>query len=300
MLHTIENEMLICTIESNGAEIRSLKNKDTGEEYIWQINKSVWGSSSPVLFPAIGKIKEDKVVYDGQAYDMPKHGIVRNNNSLSFQQYDDSSCVFTLSSSAETLKQYPFKFSFSVEFSLIDKRLVMNYKVENKDSIPMQFACGGHTAYACPLSKDIKLSDYVVEFPTQLELKASTLGASGLLSQYKRTMESDNAILPLSDTLFNEDALIFSDIACDWIRLRKKEDKKGIVVRFTGYPHLALWSKPCADYICIEPWLGLPDSEDESIDLTQKPSYKTIGAGTEFSIAIETEIELNGERNNHR
>ena len=32
MLHTIENNKLICTIESKRAEIRSLKNKETGEE----------------------------------------------------------------------------------------------------------------------------------------------------------------------------------------------------------------------------------------------------------------------------
>ncbi len=291
MLHTIENEKLICTIESNGAEIRSLKNKATGVEYIWQIDNSIWGSSSPVLFPAIGKIKEDKVVFNGKEYAMPRHGIIRNNNQLRFEQYEVSKCAFTLTSSEETLKQYPFKFSFSVEFSLIENRLIMNYKVENRDSVPMPFAFGGHTAYACSFSENTKLSDYVIEFPTQLNLKADTLGASGLLSYYKREIMSNDEILPLSDTLFDDDALIFTNIEFDWIRLRKKNEKKGIVVQFTGYPHLALWSKPFADYVCIEPWLGLPDREDESTDLTQKPSFKTIDPNTIFSIAIETEIE---------
>jgi len=165
MLHTIENESLICTIESNGAEIRSLKNKQSGEEYIWQIESSIWGSSSPVLFPAIGKIKEDRVIFKGEEYAMPKHGIVRNNDQLIFKQNDISKCSFTLFSSEETLKKYPFQFSFTVEYSLIENRLLMNYIVENKDSSPMQFACGGHTAYACPLRDNTKLTDYVVEFP---------------------------------------------------------------------------------------------------------------------------------------
>jgi|TARA_B110000967_G_C18902177_1_gene576973 galactose mutarotase-like enzyme len=291
MLHTIENKILICTIDSNGAEIRSLKNKVTGEEYIWQINKSIWGSSSPILFPAIGKIKEGKVLYNGKEYIMPKHGIVRNNNLLSFEQHGVSSCSFILTSSEKTLKQYPFRFSFSVEFYLLEKRLIMNYKVENRDSVPIHFACGGHTAYACPLSENIKLSDYVIEFPNQLELKTSKLGVTGLLSHLKYEIKINEGILPLSDTLFNQDALIISDIECDWIRLRKKNEKKGIVVRFKDYPHLALWSKPFADYVCIEPWLGLPDREDESTDLTQKLTYKTIEPETKFSIAIETEIE---------
>lgn len=291
MLHSIQNEALICTIESVGAEIRSLKNKVTGEEYIWQINESVWGSSSPVLFPAIGKIKEDKIVYNGANFFMPKHGIIRNNEDLIFEKRGDSSCVFTLKSSGKTLLQYPFKFSFSVEFSLIENRLIMKYIVENQDILPMYFACGGHTAYALPLNPTTQLSDYVVEFPKDVELFASTLGESGLLSNRKRNIATNGKLLSLSETLFNEDALIFENVNYDWVRLRKKGEEKGVIVKFTGYPHLALWAKPGADYICVEPWLGLPDSENESIDITQKPTYKSIEPNTTFSIAIETEVE---------
>jgi galactose mutarotase-like enzyme len=167
----------------------------------------------------------------------------------------------------------------------------MTYNVENRDTIPMSFACGGHTAYACPLDAKTKLSDYVIEFPTPLNLKADTLGKSGLLSLLKREILKDENTLSLSETLFDEDALIFSNITFDWARLRKKTEEKGIVVRFKGYPNLALWSKPKADYVCIEPWLGLPDKEDETLDISQKPNNKTIDAGAKFSIAIETEIE---------
>jgi len=281
----------MCTIESNGAEMRSLKNKRTGEEYIWQIDHSIWGSSSPVLFPTIGKVKASKIVYNDKEYAMPKHGIIRHNDMLSFEHTGISKCVFSLTSSEETLKQYPFIFSFKVEYTLIKKRLIMNYIIENLDNVPMHFACGGHTAYACPLSEHVKLSDYVIEFPVPFDLKATMLGKSGLLSHVKHNIESNEEILPLSNTLFNKDALIFSNIKCDWVRLRKKNKKKGIVVTFKNYPHLALWSKPSADYICIEPWLGLPDLEDEAIDITQKTNYKTIDPGCQFSIAIETEIE---------
>lgn len=291
MLYTIENNHLICTIESTGAEIRSLINKATGEEYIWQIDNTVWGSSSPVLFPAIGKIKENKVVFDGKDYAMTKHGIVRNNDQLLFQKKSQSECAFSLTSSEETLKQYPFQFSFTANFQLVENRLIMKYIIENKDSLPMPFACGGHTAYACPVTKDTKLTDYVVEFPTKQTLLANTLGASGLLSHQLREIESEDGILVLSEALFNQDALIFSSINWDWVRLRKKDKAKGILVRFKGYPNLALWSKPGADYLCIEPWLGLPDHEEESLDLTQKTTLKTIAPNAVFSIGIETKIE---------
>ena len=123
MLYSLENDQLICAIESVGAEIRSLKNKQSGEEYIWQINPSIWGSSSPVLFPAIGNIKGGKVTHQGKEYAMTKHGIIRNNESLELTQISKNQCSFTLKSSEATKKNYPFDFSFSVIYELIDNRL---------------------------------------------------------------------------------------------------------------------------------------------------------------------------------
>ncbi|WP_066631994.1 aldose 1-epimerase family protein [Labilibacter marinus] len=291
MQHTIENEKLICIIESNGAEIRSLKNKETGEEYIWQVNPSIWGSSSPVLFPAIGNIKDEKIEYNGEAYAMPKHGIIRNNDKLIFEQVSVSQCSFSLTSSHETLKQYPFKFSFTVEYTLVEKRLIMNYSIKNQDQVAMYFACGGHTAYACPLNDNTQLSDYVIEFPDAVSLETVVLGTSGLLTDEKRKITTYDTLLPLSDTLFNEDALIFMDVDFDWVRLRKQNEEKGIVVRFTNYPNLALWSKPGADFVCIEPWLGVTDREDEPTEISKKSRYKKLDVGGCLSFAIETEIE---------
>ena len=291
MLHTIENEGLICVIESIGAEVRSIKNKETQEEYIWKINNSVWGNSSPVLFPAIGNIKSNKMTFKGKDYKMPKHGIIRNNLQLHFNQISVSKCSFTLIGSELTKKQYPYDFSFIVVYELIDKRLIMTYHIENRDSVPMSFACGGHTAYACPFDNNTKLSDYVIEFPNTSSLQSNKLGDSGLLANQLRTIDLYQNKLELSDTLFNEDVLVFANINFEWVRLRKKNQTKGVKVVFKGYPHLALWSKPGADFVCIEPWLGLPDSEDDSLEITEKSTYMTIDPGKFFSIAIETEIE---------
>jgi galactose mutarotase-like enzyme len=291
MLHTIENDKLICAIESDGAEIRSLKDKVTNQEYIWQIKESVWGGSSPVLFPSIGKIKDDKISYKGKDYAMPKHGIIRNNGSLIFEKVSNSKCTFTLQSSSITLRQYPFKFIFQVQYELIENQLVMTYNIENRDTVPMYFSCGGHTAYACPLSDNVSLSDYVIEFPTQFDFLSDTLSPSLLLSERQRKIDTNRNVLSLSETLFNEDALIFSNINFDWVRLRRKNAEKGVIIRFKDYPHLALWAKPGADYVCIEPWLGLPDRENESNDISQKSSYKMIDPNIKFSINIITEVE---------
>lgn len=291
MLNTISNKSLRCKISSKGAELRSLINNRTGKEYIWQIDESVWGSSSPVLFPAIGKIKSGKITYHGKAYDMPKHGIIRYNTDLKLNHFNDSHCSFKLESSPKTLTQYPYQFSFEVDYKLIDYRLIMTYYIKNNSNVKMPFMCGGHTAYACPLDHQTKLTDYSIDFPKSIDFKARTLGDSGLLSHRIRKIPADANCLELSEALFDEDALIFENIDFDWVRLRRKDNKKGIVVKFTGYHHLALWAKPGADYVCIEPWLGLPDSEEEPIEITKKSTYKHLKPGESFSIAIETLIE---------
>lgn len=291
MLKTISNKNLECKISSKGAEIRSLINKKTGKEYIWQIDELFWGSSSPILFPAIGKIKSDKIIYHAKVYDMPKHGIIRYNTDLKFKQHNDSSCRFKLVSSPETLAQYPYQFSFEVDYKLIEDHLTMIYHIKNNDVVDMPFICGGHTAYACPLDEQTKLTDYVIEFPESIDLKATTLGKSGLLSVEIRDIPTNGNCIQLSASLFDQDALIFEDLGIDWVRLRRKDNKKGVVVKFTGYPHLALWAKPGADFVCVEPWLGLPDREEESIDITKKTTYKHLEPGKSFSIAIETVIE---------
>lgn len=291
MLHTIQNENLICKIASEGAEIRSLFDKRTNKEHIWQINESIWGSSSPVLFPAIGKIKSGKIEYKGKTYKMPKHGIIRHNKDLIFTKYNKNKCAFKLESSAKTLLQYPFQFSFEVFYELKDNRLVMTYQIQNKDEVDLPFICGGHTAYACPLIKNTTLTDYAIEFPKPLDLKASTLGESGLLSDIIRVVDLEKNCLTLSENLFNEDALIFEDINFDWVRLKKKNEDKGIKVRFCGFSNLALWAKPGAGYVCIEPWLGLPDRENEPIKITKKTTYKHLIPNQKFTIRIETIVE---------
>jgi len=290
MLCRLQNKHFICKISSEGAELQSLISKSTGKEYIWQINDSVWRSSSPVLFPAIGKIKSDFITYHGEKYKMPKHGIIRHNQDLVVDYHSENHGVFTLDSSGKTMKQYPFQFVFKVDYQLVDKRLLMTYHIKNVDNVDMYFTCGGHTAYACPLDSQTSLTDYVIEFPHPVDLKAMTLGESGLLSDRIRGIDTSDNFLQLSEGLFDEDALIFADIDYDWVRLRRKNEKKGVVVKFEGYPNLALWAKPGADYVCIEPWLGLPDHENEADDVTKKATYKKLNPNEDFQISIETLI----------
>lgn len=290
MLHHIENEFLSCTIESVGAELRSMRDKTSGKEFIWPIKPDIWGSSAPVLFPAIGSIREGHWRYQGKSFPMTKHGIIRNNAVLKFEQIAKNACSFSLESSTATQLLYPFDFQFKVDYVLLGRDLKMIYTIQNLGKLSMPFSCGGHTAYFCPLDAHTRLEDYRIEFPTRNEIVADTLAASGLLGYRKRSYSLQNGALTLSADLFNEDALIFADIDFDHVILHGPKPEDRIEVWFKGYPNLALWAKPGADYVCIEPWLGLPDREDTSTAVLEKDSFKLLEAGQQFQIEIISKV----------
>ena len=290
MIHTIENDFLICEVESTGAEIRSLKNKKTGQEYIWPVNPEIWASSSPVLFPAVGTVRESTVIHKGLPFALPKHGIIRNNSNLEFRQLSKEQVLFSLQNSPQIKQQYPFNFRFEVYYQLIDKRLQMRFVVGNTGMETMHFNAGGHTAYYCPLDS-AKLSDYVIDIPTSQDLKAETIDPETMLLGYEqRPIELNNGSLVLGEDLFKRDALIFADVDFDRVRLRHKDADKGLEVHFRGFPHLALWAKPGADYVCIEPWLGLPDRVDAPLTISEKTNYQSLSAGQKLELLIETVV----------
>lgn len=70
----IENEEIILKIASLGAEMKSLVDKQTAQEYLWHGDPAYWGRTSPILFPFVGGCKNNEMSYDGQVYPVPKHG----------------------------------------------------------------------------------------------------------------------------------------------------------------------------------------------------------------------------------
>ena len=244
-----------------------------------------------MLFPAVGTVKDAKVLHKGKEYALPKHGIIRNNEQLLVGQPAPHHLVFSLESSVRTKSLYPFDFRFEAHYELQASSLLMRYRIENRGSEDLYYNAGGHTAYYCPLDQ-WQLNDYFIEFPGKNKLIAETLDPESLLLGYaQREISLNNGQLALSETTFKRDALVFADVDCDAVRLARQGEAKGLQVKFSGFPHLALWAKPGADYVCIEPWLGLPDRVDAPLEISEKPNYTKLAAGETQSLLIETVIE---------
>jgi galactose mutarotase-like enzyme len=95
--------------------------------------------------------------------------------------------------------------------------------------------------------------------------------------------------LALSDTLFTNDAVVF-----DQLRSRSvtygAEDGPRIRVDFPDSPYLGIWTKPGAQFICIEPWHGIADPDAFTGEFIAKPGVFTVAPGSVS--AMETKITL--------
>ena len=68
MTHYIENDKLIVGVKEFGCELTSVKSKDSGYEFLWQGNSDVWSGQSPILFPIVGRLIDDKYYLNGKEF----------------------------------------------------------------------------------------------------------------------------------------------------------------------------------------------------------------------------------------
>ena len=70
MIHSISNDILTVEISEKGAELRSIKSKVDGCEYLWQGNAEYWEDRSPTIFPICSSVFEGKYTYGDKEYEM--------------------------------------------------------------------------------------------------------------------------------------------------------------------------------------------------------------------------------------
>lgn len=258
----ISNESLKITISTMGAEITSVKKGKI--ELIWQADPNVWKGHAPLLFPICGGLKEDKFVYKGKSYTMPKHGFARTSE-FEAETVTENSAVFLLKSNSKTRKCYPFDFELRVIYELNNNELTVTYDIKNMTDDDMYFSIGSHEAYSCPNG----ISEWSIIFEQNEDLIATPVDGP-LLTYDENVILKNTHILPLKNEYFEIDALVFQNVKSR--KLTLKNDKTGYEIKldFNGFPYLLIWTKPNAKYICLEPWCGIPDFIDSNFDITKK------------------------------
>lgn len=284
----IRNEHLTACISEQGAELQSLILAASGEEYLWQGDPQVWSGRAPILFPLVGMLRDNQLVHQGKTYSIPKHGLARQSHFDCIDRRPESAS-FSLQSSEQTLASFPWQFELQCEFSLSGHRLLIAYRVFNRDDSEMIFTIGSHPAFSLPL-QDAKLSDYAIEFEQPETLDRYFLGADGLLQDTGTPMLENASTIALSADIFNDDALIFKQIKSRSIHLVERNRGRRLSVDTGGAPHLGLWAKPGAAFVCIEPWYGYNSSVSDSTAFDEKPAMLRLAPGATFNTSIAIDI----------
>lgn len=280
MKYSIENDLFKVEVDECGAELCSILSKSSGQEYIWQADPEVWKGAAPVLFPVIGALKDGKFKFEGKTYELPKHGFARRSNKFRLINRTASRLSFTIASDEDTLVMYPFRFEMKISFFLFESRLQVFHEVVNTDDKPMYFSLGGHPAFNYPWKDGESRDNYYLEFERKENNTIFGISENGLLTKEEKPLMEETNKLVLEDGLFDNDALVFTELNSSEVSLKSKSSKSKVSVNFDDFPFLGLWSKPDANFLCIEPWDGLPDFEDSDQELTRKPGIIKLGAGS--------------------
>lgn len=268
MIYHLENEYLKIAVALKGAELKSIFNKVSQQELLWQADPEFWGKSSPVLFPIVGTLKDGKYMYQGKEYHLPRHGFARDYD-FKLEEGTESKLIFSLEATAETMAVYPFLFKLLIIYTLTANSLEVTYKVENSSvDETMFFSLGAHPAFNAGTNAD-DFSNYALLFNTDSILEANGL-KDGLLTTDKNTITLNNKKLPLHYELFENDALVLLDMKSDKITLLGNDDVAILNFEFENFPYFGIWTVQYSGFICLEPWAGVADFEDHNQQLTDK------------------------------
>lgn len=292
MKYFLENENIKISTDTFGGELNNLFSKKNSIEYLWNGNEAYWKYHSPILFPIVGKVKDGKYIVDNKEYELPQHGLARTRE-FNMIEKDDNHIVFELLWSEDILKVYPYKFSLKLSYELLDNGVKVGYNVTNLDDKDIYFSIGGHPAFMCPLMDGEKFEDYYFELNKKETSDLMELNSNlGYFTGTKKPFFNNENIINLSLDLFKDDAIVFGDLESNIISLKSKNHNKSLSMDFSGFPYLAIWTKPTgASFVCIEPWYGHADFYNFNGEFKDKEGIQKLSVGESFKASYDLYID---------
>ena len=159
--HTIRSDFLSASIKADGAELCSLRNA-AGLELLWQAGPE-WPRHAPLLFPIVGRLKNDELRHRGRTYPMTQHGFARDCR-FSWLERETTYCRLVLQDGPETHARYPFAFRLVVTYAVRDAELKVTLQLFNMGEEVLPASVGAHPAFNWPLVPELAKEDYRLVF----------------------------------------------------------------------------------------------------------------------------------------
>ncbi len=290
MLCLIKNNKLEVEISTIGAEVFSLK-KD-GKNFIKDGNPKYWTGRSPIMFPICGRLYSGGYTFNGNRYEMDIHGIVKTAQ-FTVNKQTESSITFELKANEDTLKSYPFDFTFTVTYTLNNNSLITEFTVVNNGETPMPFSLGAHPGFTVPVAGVGEFEDCFIEFSSPCPAKKVNFSPTCFLAGNDKLFNGENLkTIPLKHSLFDNDAIFLYDTAKS-VTLKSTKTPYSVKVDFDGFKYIGLWHMPKtdADYVCIEPWNGIPSTDGVVDDFSNKKDMSVLDGKKTYSLSYTITVE---------
>jgi galactose mutarotase-like enzyme len=273
---------LSAAINPLGAELTHLRDAQ-GNELMSDGDPAFWTGRAPLLFPVVGALNGDSYRLDGRDYPLPSHGFARRKAFALVDRAADRAW-FRLSDDDATRDVYPFAFALDAEFVIVGAMLTMAITLVNRGDRPMPASFGFHPAFAWPLPYGGTKRDHRIVFEREEPQLLARL-AGKLIGPVDRETPVEGDSLWLRDDLFEQDALVWTAPESRSLRYGAPDGPQ-LEIGFPDMPTLAVWTKPGARFICIEPWQGHADPAGFTGEIWDKPGVLRLEPGERRAFAM--------------
>lgn len=270
----IASGVLSAEIAADGAELSTLQDA-AGRHLLWDGDARWWTGRAPLLFPVVGRLPGDRARIDGREYELHQHGFARLS-TFACTHADGGSCRFELRETPASLQCFPRAFHLAVTYAIDGPTLSVLARVTNTDARTLPFSFGFHPAFRWPL-EGIARGGHVLEFERD-EPAPIRRPRDGLLASPSESSPVEGRTLALHDGLFEAGALVFDTLQSRRVRYAGPRGPQ-IEVGFPHMPHLGVWTKPGAPFLCIEPWHGYAAPVGFAGELREKPGIIELAPG---------------------
>lgn len=287
---SISSGELTARIAPLGAELVSLTDAE-GRELMSDGDPAYWTGRAPLLFPIVGRLKDDQYRLAGKGHKLPQHGFARHSD-FAVAALDPNAVRFRLVDSPATRADYPFAFLLDMAFVLEGATLSMTATIGNPGNEPLPASFGFHPAFAWPLPYGAPRTDHRVTFEKNEPAPLCAIAPGGLIAAEKAPSPVKGNMLTLRDDLFAHDALVWDTLESRALRYGAATGP-ALDIAFPDTPWLGIWTKPGAGYVCIEPWAGMADPEDFDGDFHEKPGVFIVAPGESRSFRMIVTLKEN-------
>jgi galactose mutarotase-like enzyme len=285
--HSIASGDLTATILAAGAELCSLIGAD-GTEYLWQAGP-VWPRHAPVLFPIVGRLKDDTLRHQGRSYRLTQHGFARDR-VFTWIERTPTRAHLALMDDEQTRAMFPFGFRLELIYDISGASLTQTFRVGNTGDEMLPASFGAHPAFAWPLRAGVAKEAHTVVFGAPEPAPLRRLSGGLMLPDPVPSPIEGDTLHPRVD-LFAQDALIWDQPVSRSVRYGAPGGP-AVTVAWVDMPQLGIWTKP-GDFLCIEPWHGFASPVDFDGPFAEKPGLMRIPPGDSRVSSVTITISSN-------